>query len=205
MRKVAFVLILGATSCSVIQSASPLTASPLTTSPLAILPLTTLPLPILPLPTIPDAIKVPAGQSLARAYLGRGTQNYACQKDAASGAYTWAFQAPEAELFGAQNVKVATHYGGPTWEAPDGSKVVGAVQARSESAPSIPWLLLAAKSTAGSGLFGKTTFIQRLSTTGGAAPTGGCDAAAGQVSRVPYTSVYAFYEAAVVSTPPPAY
>jgi Protein of unknown function (DUF3455) len=103
--------------------------------------------------------------------------------------------APEANLFDANNTKIASHYGGPTWEAPDGSKVVGEVKARVASPNTIPWLLLSAKSTAGTGLFGKTTFIQRLSTTGGLAPSTGCDASTvGSEAKMAYTALYVFFE-----------
>ena len=181
MHKMALLLMLGASSCSLMPAAS------------------------LPLPAIPDALRVPAGQSLARTYLGRGTQNYLCQKDATSGAATWTFTAPEAKLFDARSVEVGLHSAGPTWQVPDGSAVVGAVQARQSSADTIPWLLLSARSIAGPGLLSKVTFIQRLSTTGGVAPSAGCDVGAlGQVAKVPYTALYAFYEEGAPSSSAPA-
>jgi len=74
--------------------------------------------------------------------------------------------------------------------------VVGEVKARAASQTSIPWLLLGAKSNAGVGLFGKTTYIQRLSTTGGLAPTTGCDASTvGSEAKMTYTALYVFFEA----------
>jgi hypothetical protein len=147
------------------------------------------------LPTIPSEIAAPEGQKVTLTALGRGTQNYACQANAAKTGFEWAFKAPEANLFDANDTKIASHYGGPTWEAPDGSKVVGEVKARVASPNTIPWLLLNAKSTAGTGLFGKTTFIQRLSTTGGLAPSTGCDASTvGSEARMTYTALYVFFE-----------
>ena len=147
------------------------------------------------LPTIPSEIAVPQGHKVALTAFGRGTQNYACQANAAQTGFEWAFKAPEASLFDASNTKIASHFGGPTWEAPDGSRVVGEVKARVASPNTIPWLLLSAKSTAGTGLFGKTAFIQRLSTTGGSAPSTGCDASTvGSEARMAYTSLYVFYE-----------
>ena len=42
-----------------------------------------------------------------------------------------------------------------------------------------------------------TTYIQRVNTTGGLAPTSGCDASTvGTVAKVPYTADYYFYKAA---------
>jgi hypothetical protein len=88
---------------------------------------------------------------------------------------------------------MGTHYGGPTWQAPDGSAVVAEVRAR-ERAPdpsAIPHLLLAVKSASGKGSFERVRSIQRLETAGGVAPAGACEAS--QVARVPYTATYYFY------------
>src|SRR5438132_446650 len=58
----------------------------------------------------------------------------------------------------------------------------------------VPWLLLQAKSTTGPGVFDRVTFVQRVRTGGGKAPTTGCDAAdIGREARVPYTADYFFY------------
>jgi len=91
---------------------------------------------------------------------------------------------------------MAKHYAGPTWEADDGSKVIGEVVARSDSPKpdSIPWLLLRAKTTSGSGLFSGVLSIQRLDTVGGSAPAKGClQPQSGQELRVSYTANYLFY------------
>ena len=61
----------------------------------------------------------------------------------------------------------------------------------------IPWLLLKAATHAGTGAFADVTFIQRLDTVGGVAPSTGCDAAhLGTEVLVPYRSSYFFYVAA---------
>lgn len=127
----------------------------------------------------------------------QGVQIYACEATAeAPTTFTWTFKAPEATLRNARGEVVATHYAGPTWQGNDGSTVVAAVLARADS-PSkkaIPWLLLEAKSHTGSGEFSTITYIQRLDTKGGIAPTKGCDAAhANAQARVPYEATYAFY------------
>jgi len=88
------------------------------------------------------------------------------------------------------------HYAGPTWEANDGSKVVGEVKARADApdADAIPWLLLTAKSTSGSGVLASTLSVQRVQTAGGKAPASGCGPAqAQQEIRVPYTATYYFF------------
>ena len=110
--------------------------------------------------------------------------------------FEWSFKAPEAELFDSDGKKIGRHYAGPTWEANDGSKVVGEVKAKDNGPDpnAIPWLLLSAKSTSGSGIFSQTQSIQRLNTVGGQAPAEGCNQAQfGKETRVPYKAKYYFY------------
>jgi hypothetical protein len=109
----------------------------------------------------------------------------------------WVFQGPEALLYKAADGAgvIGTHYAGPTWESHSGSKVVGAVVERcTADADSIPWLLLRAVSTNGPGIFQRTTYIQRVNTTGGLAPEEPGDYP-GQVAEAPYTAEYYFYRA----------
>jgi hypothetical protein len=109
------------------------------------------------------------------------------------------FRAPEATLKDSSGRILGRHFTGPTWELDDGGSVVGDVTARapSPSPTAIPWLLLAARATAGSGKLTATTSVQRLQTVGGIAPSVGCDAtSAGKVAKVPYTANYYFYRAA---------
>jgi hypothetical protein len=101
-------------------------------------------------------------------------------------------------LYDDEHNEQGKHYAGPTWEANDGSKVVAAVKARVDapSADAIPWLLLYAKSTEGTGMFSDITSIQRVETMGGKAPQDGCDSThVDEEVRVPYTAVYFFYTA----------
>lgn len=152
------------------------------------------------LPDTPDNLKAPAEQTLAFELRATGVQIYTCaaRKDDAA-KFEWTLVAPEAELFDAAGKKFGKHYAGPTWEAADGSKVVGELKARDDGpdANAIPWLLLGAKSTAGNGALSKTTSIQRLRTVGGKAPSTGCAQAAdaGKEVRVPYQATYYFYTA----------
>ena len=61
-------------------------------------------------------------------------------------------------------------------------------------ASAIAWLLLSAKSHAGSGVFSNVSSIQRLNTAGGKAPAEACGADnVEQLARVPYTAEYIFY------------
>lgn len=124
----------------------------------------------------------------ARMY-ATGTQNYSWDGSA------WLFTGPEAELYANANGRgpVGRHFAGPTWVSKSGSGVVAAVVGRcTPDAGAIPWLLLAATSSHGPGIFDGTTYIQRLGTTGGLMPaTPGTFV--GEQARVPYTAEYVFY------------
>ena len=147
------------------------------------------------MPETPSAIKPPAGQVLAFDALATGVQIYEC-KAKTDTQYEWTFVSPEAPLTDKAGVVMGKHYGGPTWEANDGSTVVGEVRAR-EAAPSpsaIPWLLLSAKSNTGTGVFSSIKSIQRVDTTGGVAPAQPCGVATAKTSiRVPYTAKYLYF------------
>jgi len=135
----------------------------------------------------PD-LAVPAdGTKLIFSGKATGAQIYSCTAKA-DGGLEWKLKAPDAEVVNESNEKLR-HYAGPTWEAGDGSKVVGEVKAKSQVDPTtIPWLLLGAKSNAGTGLLARARWIQRFDTQGGKAPDGGCSS--GAEARVPYTAVY---------------
>jgi hypothetical protein len=136
-------------------------------------------------------LQVPAGNKLAFHVLGVGVQIYTWTGT------SWSFVSPEAVLFavpGDHDV-VGFHFAGPTWESLSGSSVVGTViQSSTPNPDAIPWLLLAAASHEGHGIFQRVTFIQRLNTVGGNAPTVPGDTL-GQVARVPYSAQYFFYRA----------
>jgi hypothetical protein len=151
----------------------------------------------------PDApvppVLVPAGEKAVERLAARGVQIYQCRsKPDAAGkpAAEWTFVAPEAELFDGDGKPAGKHYAGPHWEAPDGSKIIGAVKSRADApaAGAIPWLLLTARSMAGDGRFAKISSVQRINTTGGVAPTDGCDTGKiGANARVDYTADYVLF------------
>jgi hypothetical protein len=149
------------------------------------------------IPVVPDALKVPSNEVPLFLAKARGVQIYECRakKDDPT-QFEWVFTGPEADLFDARGDKIGRHYAGPTWESNDGSRVVGSVEGSvpSKDIGAVPWLLLAAKTHAGNGVFSQVTSIQRLETTGGKAPARGCSQAdRGEKLRVPYTAVYYFY------------
>ena len=140
--------------------------------------------------TVPENLKPAGNESLARVVPAKGVQIYECRDS------KWAFVAPEADLFDSRGHVIGKHYAGPVWESTgDGSKVIGSVKSRADAPVSgaIPWLLLSTKSIGGTGYFAKVTSIQRVATTGGVAPEGGCEA--GKQARIPYTADYYFFSA----------
>ena len=124
---------------------------------------------------------------------GRGVQIYSCAASATG--FAWKLKAPEATLFDTLGQVSGRHFAGPSWQANDGSVVVGEILASgSGDAGTIPWLLLRAKTHAGQGIFAAVGYIVRGHTTGGVPPTAGCDARrqAAEI-RVPYRADYIFF------------
>jgi hypothetical protein len=146
---------------------------------------------------VPANLKPGANESLAMILPAKGVQIYECRARKDQAGYEWAFVAPEADLFDAGGKRVGRHYAGPSWEAADGSKVVGAVKERADAtaANAIPWLLLSAKPVGSKGAFSNVASIQRVNTAGGVAPKAGCSQAeAGKAARINYTADYYFFD-----------
>jgi hypothetical protein len=144
------------------------------------------------IPFIPAAIQPPAGSRPIGAYLVQsGTQNYTC-----GAAGTYGTSTPEAQLVGTGGR--IHHFGGPTWQSErDGSSVTAAkVLPESPHTGSIPELLLKVSGHGGQGILDKADYINRLYTSGGAAPAAPCTP--GAVASVPYKAVYVFWDAPAV-------
>ena len=102
------------------------------------------------IPDIPPELSVTCEKI---AYRGEGVQIYQCTPDG-----RWAFQSPRASLYDDNGNLAAEHFAGPTWQAADGSTVVGRKIA--ESTPddtAIPWLLLEAASNTGDGVSARSS------------------------------------------------
>ena len=152
--------------------------------------------------SIPAILQVPAGNKLASQAYAKGIQIYQVQHSTTDpGAFKWVFIAPSATLYANADYtnQVAIHYGGPTWEFTKGynkgEKVVAKkLKDTTIDATAIPWLLLQADKSLSSDN-NKVTYIQRVYTQGGLAPTTGADEEhLGQLDSIPYTAVYSFYE-----------
>lgn len=163
-------------------------------------PDTCLPLSLTP-PTVTAPIQVPAGATVVKHFHAEGTQNYTCKGTAlpdAGTSYSWGASVPEANLFQG-TCQVGTHFAGPTWEfTADTSTVKGSKVAAEAHSGTIPWLLLKAVDHTGTGVFSNVTFVQRVDTSGGVAPSDPCDAGHVDVTiKVPYTAEYYFFEGGV--------
>jgi hypothetical protein len=170
-------------------------------------------------PSVPGDIEVPPGNKAFLVGHAVGTQNYICLP--AGAGFAFALFTPEATLFAHRDrQQVTTHYFSPnnrpfdpsdkgviraTWEdSRDTSTVWGAVEKSSNDANfvapgAIAWLKVkvvgAQDGPTGGDRLSATSFIQRVNTVGGSAPSTGC-AALGDVGKkafVPYTADYFFY------------
>jgi len=121
-----------------------------------------------------------------------GVQIYKCNDGG------WSLVAPRADLYDDHGNLLATHYGGPTWEARDGSWVkAGRVDGVTVDGSAIQWLLLARTSSGpgpDGGRLAGTTHIQRVATTGGLAPAACTAEEQGTLKEVPYTADYYFWK-----------
>ena len=145
-------------------------------------------------PDWPRPIQPTDGERWLMRLSARGVQIYECQPTQSGS--RWTLIAPDAELYDEQGRAIGRHGAGPTWEAHDGSRVVGVVIAHADapSADAIPWLLLKTRDAGPAGAFSDVHRIRRVNTTGGTAPPAGCDAAAhGARARVPYAAEYILY------------
>ncbi|MFH8464443.1 DUF3455 domain-containing protein [Streptomyces sp. NPDC017991] len=139
---------------------------------------------------VPDALKVPDGNRLTGVFAATGVQTYTCTDGA------WKLLEPAATLSvksDRQHRAVALHSRGPVWVSTvDGSAVNAAAVATSPKTGTIPELLLKSTATRGTGVFADVSYIQRLATDGGVAPTTACTGT-DQIG-VPYSATYTFYK-----------
>ncbi|WP_175624630.1 MULTISPECIES: DUF3455 domain-containing protein [Oxalobacteraceae] len=150
-------------------------------------------------PEAPAAVTVPAGNKVVMKTVGIGELTYQCRAKAnMTGAFEWVLAGPDAILYDGNKMAVGKYYGGPTWEANDGSKVTGKQLAVSPNPGSIPLQLVQANPSMGKGAMSDITYIQRLNTVGGAAPATPCGAANVNAKQiVKYQADYVFYRASM--------
>jgi len=163
-------------------------------------------------PPMPSNIQVPAGHEAFLKGHAVGTQNYICLPSGAG--FAWTFFGPQATLFNDGDEQIITHFLSPnpfesgmpraTWQHSLDTSTVWAMAVASSSntafvAPgAIPWLRLevvGAQDGPTGDQLSATTFIQRLNTSGGIAPSTGCALSTdvGKKALVPYEAYYFFY------------
>ena len=150
---------------------------------------------------IPDSLQVPEGNRFVLQTFARGVQIYQVKRSATDpNVFLWVNIAPLATLYTKPDFvnPVIKHFAGPSWEfikGPEkGERVVATkVQGITPDVTAIQWLLLKAVDSL-STPDNKITFIQRICTEGGLAPTTGADEAhLGQLDSIPYRASYLFY------------
>ncbi|USX50176.1 DUF3455 domain-containing protein [Lentzea sp. HUAS12] len=136
---------------------------------------------------VAPAVQVPPGNKVVERLQAKGVQTYTCTAGA------WKGLEPAATLADRLGRAVGLHSRGPIWVSTvDGSAVEAAPVdgARNEVPGAVPELLLKAKSTRGDGVFAGVSYVQRLNTKGGLAPTGACTE--GAQTSVRYEALYTF-------------
>ena len=161
-------------------------------------------------PAVPANLEVPAGNKPFRMAHAVGTQNYICLVPGQA----WTFAGPQATLFDDDVDQTLTHFLSPNpdeggvaraaWQHSKDTSSVWAMAIQSSTDPgfvtpgAIPWLLLRAVGATAGPNGGErmvpTTFIQRVNTVGGSAPSPTCSQL-GARAFVTYETDYVFYKA----------
>jgi hypothetical protein len=168
-------------------------------------------------PSVPDKLQPPEGNEVFLIGHAFGTQDYVC---AASGAgVAFVLTTPEAVLFDNPARRVVNHFFSPnpveggtiraTWQSTRDSSVFWGAVTKSATfltdpgfvAPdAIAWLLLSQagvlEGVGGGNTLSVATFVQRVNTVGGLAPSTGCNSPAdiGHTAFVPYEADYVFFK-----------
>ena len=167
-------------------------------------------------PSVPAGLEVlPPNQAFLVGH-AFGSQNYECQPSASLGRVAWTLFTPQATLFGEVRDQLITHFNSPnpdegkgaivvraTWQdSTDSSRIWAKATGMATVDPTaIPWVRLevvgARRGPTGGDELSESTFVQRVNTQGGLAPTTGCDLLndVGRRAFVPYTADYFFYRA----------
>jgi hypothetical protein len=148
---------------------------------------------------IPDSLQPPDGNKFLLQTFARGVQIYEVQRNPSNPSeLVWVNIAPLATLYTKPNFTnlIINHFAGPSWQFVKGpfkdEKVVAKkVKGSTQDPTAIQWLLLQADnnlSTPGN----PVSFIQRICTHGGLAPTTP-PTQLGLLDSIPYTASYLFY------------
>jgi hypothetical protein len=145
---------------------------------------------------ITSTIAASADEEPAFMLRGEGTHVFECKPlPNDPDRYAWFFSSPNTTLYDAGR-PVARNASENMFEGiADRSTVSGVIRARQDGgANNLPWILMRAQSTPDAGLFAGVTSVQRVNTSGGAAPISGCDANnVGKEARTAFTADFYFY------------
>ena len=166
------------------------------------------------LPPVPSNIQVPAKNKVFLEGHAVGTQDYICLPSGSG--FAWTFFGPQATLFNDNDKQVTTHFLSPnpfdngtpsvTWQHSRGhehrlgyrDRLLLRPRLRRAGCHSLApgsggWTQ---DGPTGGHTLTATTFIQRLNTSGGVAPSTGCTLSTdvGKKALVPYTADYFFYK-----------
>jgi len=164
-------------------------------------------------PRVPRDLQVPAGNVAFLEGHAVGTQNYICLPSATSPTgFDWSLFTPEATLFSDYDRQLTTHFFGPNpaengtiraaWQHSLDTSTVWAKLFHDPvtvTPNAIPWLVLQTAGVqagpTGGDTLTETTFVQRVHTQGGLAPSTGCASPAnvGAKAFVPYSADYIFF------------
>jgi hypothetical protein len=175
-------------------------------------------------PTVPPNLQVEAGNKAFLKGASQGTQNYVCAASPTGVAYVL-FTPEATLFSDDDGGQIITHFFSPnpdprdpntnpavvapggairaTWvHSHDGSSIWAKLHTNGAAVVdknAIAWLLLDAVGVedgpTGGDILAKTTFVQRVNTTGGLAPKSGCGSQGdlGNQAFIPYTADYFFY------------
>jgi hypothetical protein len=143
-------------------------------------------------------VNLPGGNTRMATYYAQGVQKYKAQLKAGSipVSYEWVFVAPKADLYDVSNKKAGTHGAGPFWALSASDSIFAQqfspAKTVSPDANSISWLLLMPKNgKIPTGIFADVSYIQRIATKGGKAPSA-APASLSDTADVFYTAIYRF-------------
>ena len=165
-------------------------------------------------PVVPTDFQPPAGSKAFLIGHAYGTQNYSCLPSASG--FAWVLFGPQATLFNDDSEQLITHFLSPnpdengvaraTWQHSRDTSAVWAfayktlTDANYVAPDAIPWFLLKVVGAEDGPMAGdklsNATWIHRVNTGGGLAPTTGCGSASdvGKKALVPYVADYVFYK-----------
>jgi hypothetical protein len=176
-------------------------------------------------PSVPDKLQPPEGNELFLIGHAFGTQDYVCA--ALGSGVGFVLTTPEAVLFDTPARRIVNHFFSPnpveggtvraTWQSTRDSSVFWGKLSASATfltdpqfvAPdAIAWLLLSQAGVldgpGGGDTLSVATFVQRVNTVGGLAPSVGCLSPAdiGNTAFVPYEADYVFFTNPTATTAP---